>query len=129
MHLLLWSSHIKRKANVKATSLYWVHGISSLPATPSGSDFARDVTGNWIQNLFFRDFAGKLAFALMWLDHCNMNRSTRNKTYWCHLRVFALVPPAIFGNNLLHSLYVFCRYNVSFSLMAKKIQRTFFNKM
>ena len=30
-----WSSHTKRKANAKVTSLYWVHSIFSLPATPS----------------------------------------------------------------------------------------------
>ena len=45
-----------------------VHSISSLPATPSESDFACDVTGNWVQNPFCRDFASKIAFALVWQD-------------------------------------------------------------
>ena len=54
----LWSSHTKQKVNVKATSLYWVHSISSLSATPN-------VAGTWVQNPFCRDFAN---FALVWLD-------------------------------------------------------------
>ena len=29
------TSHTKRKLNAKATSLYWVLGISNLPATPT----------------------------------------------------------------------------------------------
>ena len=49
--------------------LYWVHSISSLPATPSKSDFARDVPGNWVQTPFCRNFTTEIAFpfALVWL--------------------------------------------------------------
>ena len=67
----LWSSHTKRKANTKAISLYWVHSISSLPATPSEIDFACDVASSWLQNLFCHDFMSKITFtfALVWLDH------------------------------------------------------------
>ena len=43
------------QANAKATSLYWVHSISSLPTTPNA-------TGNWVQNPFCRDFASKIRF-------------------------------------------------------------------
>ena len=50
------------KANAKATSLYWVHSISSLPATPN-------VARNWVQNPLCRDFATEIAFALVWPDH------------------------------------------------------------
>ena len=39
----MWSSHTKRKANAKATSLYWILKISSLPATPSESESESDV--------------------------------------------------------------------------------------
>ena len=58
----LWSSHTKRKANAKATSFYWVHSISSLPATPSESYFTHNIAGNWIQNPFCRDFASENRF-------------------------------------------------------------------
>ena len=49
--------------------------MSSLPATPSESDFARNAAGNWVQNPFCCDFASEIAFALVWLDHnfCVLN--------------------------------------------------------
>ena len=50
------------QANAKSTSLYWVHSISSLPATPSESDFTHNIAGNWVQNPFCRDFASENRF-------------------------------------------------------------------
>ena len=67
-----WVFMVKpHQANAKVTSLYWVHSISSLPATPSESEFGRNIAGNWAQNPFCCDFASKIAvaFALVWLDH------------------------------------------------------------
>ena len=45
--------------------------VSSLPATPSESEFAQDVADNWVQNPFCHDFASEIAFAfaLVWLHH------------------------------------------------------------
>ena len=62
-----WSNHTR----AKAMSLHWFLLLASLPATPSESDFAHDVIGNWVQNPFCRDFTSEIAFAfaLVWLDH------------------------------------------------------------
>ena len=37
-------------------SLHWFLKLFSLPATPSKSDFARNISSNWVQNPFRRDF-------------------------------------------------------------------------
>ena len=62
-----WFSHTKAK--VKAMWLHWFLILSNLPATPSKSDFPRDVAGSWVQNPFYHDFSCEIAFAQVWLDH------------------------------------------------------------
>ena len=49
-----------------------------LPATLSKSDFAHDITGNWLRNPFCRDFASEIAFAfaLVWLNHYTYRHKT-----------------------------------------------------
>ena len=59
----------QEKSQRESDVTYWVHSSSSLPATPSESNFAHDAAGNWVQNQFCRDFASKIAFALVCLDH------------------------------------------------------------
>ena len=61
----------KSEREGKKLSLYWVHSISSLPATPTQSNFACDITGNWVQYPFWCDFRSEIGFAfvLVWLDH------------------------------------------------------------
>ena len=63
----LWSSHTK--ANAKAMSFHWFLILSSLTATPSESDFTRNIARNWVQNPFHRYFAREIAFALVWPNH------------------------------------------------------------
>ena len=59
------------KSERERASLYWVHSVSSLSATPCESDFTHDIAFNWVQNPFCHDFTGEIAFtfALVWLDH------------------------------------------------------------
>ena len=47
LFFLLWSSHTKRKVNAKATLLYWILIISTLPATPSKSEGKRKSDVKW----------------------------------------------------------------------------------
>ena len=51
--------------------LHWFLMLSSLPPTPSKSDFACDIAGNWVRNPFCRNLASEIdfAFALVWLNH------------------------------------------------------------
>ena len=82
-HFIQWFVVKPQQANAKATSLYWVHSISSQPATPSESDFANDTTRNWVQNPFCRNFASEFpfAFALVWLHHYSLELKIHAATF------------------------------------------------